>query len=63
MEVSQYYSERFFTLRLVGVKLRIILISQKMNYLTVAIRGVGLDFGMFLNGFALKIDFSDKINE
>ena len=63
MEVTYYYPERFFILWLVGVKLRIFLGSQKVNYLTIAIRGVGLDFGVFLSGFAKKTVFSDQINK
>lgn len=61
--VDGWRSEGVFTLCLVGVKLWFFGGSQKVNYLMKAIRGVGLDFGVFLSGFAMKTVLSNEINK
>jgi len=63
MEISDYNSEGFFTLELIGVKLSILLGIKKFNNLTVVILGVGLHFDVFLSRFAEKSIFAYNIDE
>lgn len=60
--VTYYYSEWFFILSLVCMKSSIFLGIYEIKYFPISIRSVGLNFYLFLSGFAVETVFANKNN-